>query len=348
MKLNDDDNTAVAVDVLTFGGVGINVFAGINGDNADRSGLELSDASFALAFFSERAVSKRKWTSLQAGAESIGLVNVPYLDLSVDALSVEYNNAADDGTVIDFALMVEEGTGYSFATGLGDQIDFEMDGTQGAMLQVAGNLDLSVSDFVTLSGDFAIQKTTQEVTLDDGSTVTADIMTIGAEGVSLFAGVNADSANKMGFEVNNADVALALLTDQADSSRSWTAFQSNVDFAGLVGIDSLTLGAAGISVDINTAALDGTVVDFATTEFEIPVSSENTILFDMDTELTRVGIENGTVSLGGFVVLSGGFYFEKATGGYEADINTGLSTDLVNSSRFSGLKTDLELLKDSE
>ena len=159
--------------------------------------------------------------------------------------------------------------------------------------------------------------------------MTVDALTIGASNVDIFAGVGGGSADAIGFEITGGQFALALLTDQADPARTWTALKAEVGSAGLVGFDFLTLNATGITVEMNRASvLGGPVVDFAAsaTPFAVAVGPAAEITLDFAGSrgaLTGVSVGRATLAISDYVYASGSFYFEQGSG-QTVDVVTGV------------------------
>jgi len=153
---------------------------------------------------------------------------------------VEVNSASDPlGPVADF------GGSHNLvvATGGDSSITLDAEGELGSLLRASGHLKLDVFGFVQAEGDLALQKSSGEVKLGDGSTVQADLLTLGASGLSAFAGVNGGTANAMGLQLEDVELGLALISDQDDPARSWTALSAHAGSVGVVGVPNLTLQA---------------------------------------------------------------------------------------------------------
>ncbi len=67
--------------------------------------------------------------------------------------------------------------------------------------------------------------------MNTGEVVETDLMTIGADNVSAFAGNNGGTANALGLELSNVNFALAMLTD---ATRKWTSLQAEVGSVALL------------------------------------------------------------------------------------------------------------------
>ena len=94
--------------------------------------------------------------------------------------------------------MAEAGSTFSIATGPDTSVDLTMDGDEGEMIEAAGTLEISIKEFLYLQGDFAVKSSTQTVTLNNvgADQVEVEALSIGANGVDLFAGVNRGEPTK--------------------------------------------------------------------------------------------------------------------------------------------------------
>ena len=93
-------------------------------------------------------------------------------------------------------------------------LDFE--GENGALLRAQGNVALNFFGFAIIDGLFIFEKSSSTVKLSDGSDLLVDQMLIGAVGVNAFIGLNGPGSNAgaLGFDVSDANVALALMSAQ--------------------------------------------------------------------------------------------------------------------------------------
>jgi hypothetical protein len=253
----------ITADVLTIGGNNLNAFAGVNGGyqkNTDGSyllddtgnviltgeaiGLALSDVDFGLALVSTKAVvakaatgtepaiaaaPARSWTSLQATAGSVGFVGLgDDLTIKATGVSVAINQATAPKvgeaaySVVDYSA---DKTELSVATGTGSGLELSLDGAKGNMLQASGFLQLDVYGFVQVSGNLAVSKTTETLTLSKktgvatAETVKADVLTIGGSSIDVFAGVNGGTEDAVGLSLDNISFGLALMTSQTTPAR---------------------------------------------------------------------------------------------------------------------------------
>ena len=180
-----------------------------------------------------------------------------------------------------------------------------MAASEGELLEISGNLNIGLFDFFQASGGFALEKSTATVKVN-GVDQNVDLLTLGASGVSAFVGLEGGTSSALGLELSGVDLALALMNDKVDTSRKWAALKGNADSASFIGVDGVTIASGGLSVTINRAAVDGSVVDFASMTgggLEIAVGPSETLLLDMADSagvLTRAS-GNLTLGLGGSV-----------------------------------------------
>ncbi len=317
------DGLTAEVDMFTLAAGDVDAFAGVNGSDADRSGLSLSSVDFVLALMTDRVDADRTWTSLQAQAESAAFEGVEGLTISATTLSVEINRAAVDGTLVDYASQ-----SLVVATGPSKTMTLTMDGDDGQLLRASGHMEIDAFGFFVVEGGFAFEKSTETVNLSDETTATVDLMTLGGTNVDAFAGINGGTANQMGFALGSLDFALALLSDQADPARQWTSLEANAGsavFAGIeeanagsaafAGIDGLTISATTLAVEINRAATDGTLVDYASQGLMVTTGPDKTLTLTMDGEDGELLRASGHMEIDafGFFMVEGGFAFEKST-----------------------------------
>ena len=280
--------------------------------NESALGLSLQNVNFALALMSaprptlpadapapeptDDGVDLRTWTALQASVGSAEFVGIDGLTIQVREFSVSINQnggTLGDGTTanpnttfVDFSADATKdgtvGTPLDIKTGPDSFFTMALDGK--TLLEASGRITLNVFGFFYLSGGFAFTKTTDTVTLSDGTSQTVDLMTVGAGNVNAFAGINGpyilddngtpkdftdDTVNEsvLGLSLYNVNFALALMsvpkplptpdapppepTDDGADLRTWTALQASVGRAEFVGIEGLTIQVREFSVSIN-------------------------------------------------------------------------------------------------
>jgi hypothetical protein len=286
------DGSKAKVQMLAFGGKGLNAFVGLNGPadgvyNAgtqpDAMGLSLGNVDFALALFSpqagQTATQGLKWASVKATAGSVAVVGLPAsmtvaasnlsLDLNVVDTSGATGTVIADNKVIDFA----GGNGtrkIDVITGTGTTKALDLDGRLGEYLRATGDVDLGVGDFFKLRGSLGFERRLQEVKLADGSTVKTQMMSIGGTGLDAFVGfgpyqiqqngqtiVNPDAR---GIKVSGVEFGVGLFSAAADQAgyggKRWTALTANIGaIDALVGLPpDIDLNVHTLGVDISLAS----------------------------------------------------------------------------------------------
>ncbi|MCJ8344308.1 hypothetical protein MJH12_02120, partial [bacterium] len=335
------DGNTVSVDLLTLGATGLDAFVGINGGNADEIGFKVEDVDLALSILKEKGGANRKWTSLYstiAKSEFVGLSDS--LTIESSDLLLEINKKASDGTVVDFAAK-----SLDIQTSASTSLTLNFDGARSELLRISGNLNLDIAGFFTVNGAFALSKSTETITLSDASTVTVDMMTIGANNVDSFIGINGGSDDELGFKTTGVNFGLALMTDQANKARKWTSLYATATNSSFVGINDLTVSASNVSLEINLQdSVDSLLVDYSTNILSIDTSSSTTIDLTMDGakgKLLKVSASLD-ISVFGFFKVNGDFSFEKSSKTVILSDGSSVDVDLLtlganNVSAFAGL-----------
>ncbi|NIB45244.1 hypothetical protein HBA55_37080, partial [Pseudomaricurvus alkylphenolicus] len=322
-----DDGSQVSVDLITLGAEGVNAFAGLNAGTDEALGFALEDVDLALALMSDQADSTRQWHSLKADAGSAGFLGGGD-DLVIEAstLEVVINQAGSDGSLVDYAAQA-----LTVAIGPDESLQFDMDAAAGELLQASGELNVNIANFFSVSGGFALLKSSRQMTLSDGAQVDTDLLTLGANDAAAFVGVNGGSEDATGFELSGVDLAVALITDQNDGARQWASVQAEADSAAFVGVEDLTIGGDTMSVSLNLASNDGVVVDYAAQSLEVSTGPDSSITLTMDGsdgELLRAS-GNLDINVADFFSVNGGFAFEKASEQITLDDGSQVSVDLI-------------------
>ena len=241
------DGQAVSADVLAFGGRGLSGFAGLDGDRAVRTGFSLTDLDLGLALLTDQAATGYSWLALQGLAGGIALEGLPAdIVITAEQLKLEINEAFGGAPIIDF-----KATPLAVATGDDADIVLAFDAAAGPLLRAFGDLNLALAGFFSVSGSFAFERSSAEVRLSDGSDRAVNLMTLGAENVSAFAGVNGQTPEALGLSLEDLEFGLALMSDKANAAQKWLALEGNVASVGLVGIDGLTLSAEALDLAVN-------------------------------------------------------------------------------------------------
>ena len=179
-----------------------------NGGTASATGLSLSGVDFGLALMSEKVLNApRRWLSLEASASGAAFVGVDGLTVDVSNAAVSINRASADGKVVDYSAGK---TDLSIATSSSTSLKLAMPASAGELLRASAHLALDVFGFVQLAGDFALDKRSSSLTLDNGNAVQVDLLTLGAQGASGFAGMQGGTASAQGLALSDVNLALVM------------------------------------------------------------------------------------------------------------------------------------------
>ena len=102
----------------------------------------------------------------------------------------------------------------------------------------------------TVAGDDDVRTETQ-----------VDLLTIGASGVSAFAGMNGGTDDALGLSLTGVDFALVLASEKkaeaGKAKRQWTALKAEAEEVSFVGIEGLTVSAETLKVEVNRSLRPG-------------------------------------------------------------------------------------------
>jgi hypothetical protein len=334
-------NVNKEVNLLSIGATGVSAFIGNNANTDQEVGFALENLSFGLGLFSDTA-STENWVALSGYADSVSVKGVPDLTLATSGLALEVNLASGSGTVLDFAKQ-----GVSLNTGPESAIDLAFDGEQGALLRASGSFDLGFAGFVSLSGTLGIEMTSTSVRVTDTEDdIVVDLLSVSATSVSAFVGTGGGTADALGLSISDLGFSLGIFTEAAPGARSWVAMQGSVGSVSVEGLsDVLTLESSSLSLQINQAASDDSVLDFATTVVGIEISEELTASFDFDGTEGEILKVSGQVSVAvaDFFSVAGDFSIENLSGSVRVageDVDTDVSLLTIGGSgvrAFAGL-----------
>lgn len=317
------------VGLLSIGAESVSAFIGANGGTADATGLQLTDLTFALGVFTDVEASQR-WVAVSGSATSVGLIGIPDLTLAAQTMALEVNMSSDDGSVLDFASQSVE-----LATGPDSTKTLQHDGEAGELVRASGEVEISVGGFVQVSGAIGVETGNRSVRVTDAdSDILASALIFSAASVNGFAGSNGGTDEAVGVAIEDVALTLAILTDSEDPAQTWVAVQGSIGSASIVGVnDSITLKVLDLAVEVNLAAEDGSVLDFATTPLELSISETLTTTLDFSGEEGEIAKVRGgvAISVADFFAVSGEFSIESRSGqvrvaGDEEDTDADLLT----------------------
>ncbi|MFM7864767.1 MAG: hypothetical protein ACKPHU_11180, partial [Planctomycetaceae bacterium] len=140
-------------------------------------------------------------TTLQAHVGGVQFTGISGVTLSASELNVLINRQAIDETLVDYSAAP-----LSLPTGQNTSLVLDVDSTLGPVLRASGNLTVSLFNFFSVSGSFAVDKRRETVTLSNATEVAADLLTLGGANITAFAGLHgpATSSNALGFALGEA------------------------------------------------------------------------------------------------------------------------------------------------
>ncbi|MCJ8346667.1 hypothetical protein MJH12_14080, partial [bacterium] len=347
------DSEDVEASVFTFGMYDVNAFAGSRGasDSAsDDVGIELTNVNLALALYDESA-GDRQWTSLYASVGSASILGVKDVEISATDTTLSLNQAANDGSVIDYVISEGESSATDLVIVAGTNVDgdiekvrFTFDGNEGQTARISGNLSMKLGGFASLEGGYALVSKEHQDVIVDGENIDTSLVSIALSDVSVFAGSpgKTDSLDdNIGLYFNEVDLALALFSENEGQQRTWSAIQASGD-AQFLGLDHFDISLLSSSLLLNNSASDGSVIDFAKMleddqAFSVIVGTDffgrdERVLFDIDGDrgqFLQVG-GNLTFALSDFLYVSGGFAFGQSD--FDVILASGdvVATDLLS------------------
>jgi hypothetical protein len=384
VRLNDHDpaDDPIPVEMLTIGASNVEAFAGVNGpaDESGALGLSLVNANFALAMIKPTApveTDTRSWLAVYSYVETAEFIGIEDLTMSISDIYVSVNQGSgslDDlpnETVVDFTQSdfdldpLSNPDGYlRVKTGTQPEDYVDIDYTRD-FLSAEAAVDINLFGFFYLEGTFAFEKSETLVTLDDGTPVPVQLLTVGAHVPEAFAGVNGpylidpdgngiDEPNEaaMGLSLTGVDFALAMMKPNMPSDpdveptdlRSWTALRADVVSAEFVGVEDLTIEVRDLYVAVNqgggrfNGGENTTVVDFSVYDKDgedpvdgfmaINTGNGNSVQIDFSEAFVKA---QATIELGifDFFFLKGNFAIEKSKTTVTLSDNTSVVVEVL-------------------
>ncbi|MBT7092794.1 MAG: hypothetical protein HN936_06090, partial [Bacteroidetes bacterium] len=241
--VKESDGTLTEADVLSFGALDVNAFAGLNGpgDNPEAFGLNISDADFGLAIINPTdEADDRSFMAMKAKIDSAEFLGAEDIELRSDNLQVIVNQSfgSDESTVIDFSE-----TPLAIGVGSGESLELDMDGARGELIKVEGSAELDMFGLFNVSGLMAVE-------------MVEDRFLIGIAGAKVFAGGDNKDGQAVGLEVSVDEMGILIDTsgDQAGYALSGSG---GVELVGLDGLDAQ--GLMNIEVNTTGMAVDETI-----------------------------------------------------------------------------------------
>ncbi|MBC8505088.1 MAG: tandem-95 repeat protein, partial [Chloroflexi bacterium] len=284
---------SATANLLSLGLSNVSAFLGYGEDTADEIGLDLAGMNIAIALWSEVGGTSRKWTSVQATIGTATLVGIPGLTATATGFGIEVNKKASDNTLVDY-----DTQNLVVPVGPSTNVTFTLDGDAGEVLRAFGGLTLGIDNFVTVSGNFGVEKQ---------SDATSSKLLIGAASISTFFGTPDES---MGVRITNAGFGMVLIQGTGGANKyALTASGS----AALVGFDDILDLSATLAVRVNKT---GAAVDESIVVGKEADGTPITVDIDFADGADVIGLYGAVdLTVVDFVTISGAFGFEKQVDG---------------------------------
>ena len=339
-----DDATTRTVNILKIGISNGHAFVGVGGPywvtdpdgtvHAPASaggalGIALSNVELGIALI-KPTTGAESFYAITGGGD-VALVGIDALTLSVQNLKVEVNGG-NGLRVVDFLTSFGAG-GLSVPTGSSSSVDVKF---TTPLLRATGDVTLSISQFVYISGSFAFEKGGTLTAMPRTGTTSVDmsVLKIGANDVYAFAGIGgpywvtdpdgtvhapASAGSAIGLAIENVDFGLALMkpvvTSGPASTLSYYALSATVGSVSLVNPFGVTVSGSNLVIEVNGSNDPGHVADLSTRTIVVPTSGSTSITLGgtsaWGAELLHV---EGDVTIAAFdLSLSAHVSFESTT-----------------------------------
>jgi len=306
------DGSKVDVDLMSLTAFNVNAFAGF-GAGGNRIGFELKDVNLGLAFMSDKADVSRKWTSLNAQVGSAGFVGNDDLFIGGKNLNIQINKESRDGLVVDYknnplvlssnsAAENNQSGSLKLTAGNAKTITLDMNGADGSFIAFAGDMQFKAFDFLNFESHLAFKLHTHTVVLSSGAEVMVTSLGFSKHDLSLFAGVSG-----FGFDLQDIDLNVALVTNGVDF---WVSADATANKVAFKGIDGMTVKTEKVRLQLNTAS-NGTAIDYSVKGLTINKGSNEQFTFREMTGETFMISGYLEVNLFDFVTLKGDFAFQQ-------------------------------------
>lgn len=336
VTLSDNNNTTVETSALEVG-----VYNATATITNEADSVSLGGVTVGLAYYTAIDPNDtRSWLGLKTLGGDItaaaGGVDASITDITV---SINKGLGTNNTTAVDFTKTYPDEEALLVDTGgrdeiLGEPITVRLDFTQ-PLTSFSARASLAIGDYFFAEGTFSFTDGPQsqvEVIGANNSrtTVAVTVQTVGVTDGSVFVGNNGPyqledgsfNANAVGFAMTNVDFVVVRLKEVVSSgtARSWDAVYASADSAGLVGIEDFQLAGGNIVVKVNTAAADGSVVDFTqsllsntdgTVDGKFTITTEGDDLsIDFNSNKLEV-VADVTLAIDEYVYVSGSMAFSK-------------------------------------
>ncbi|HND56339.1 MAG TPA: hypothetical protein PLV92_28170, partial [Pirellulaceae bacterium] len=196
-----------------------------------------------------------------------------------------------------------------------------MDGDDGELTEVTGNIEVQVADFLTVSGDISIRSASAEVyVLGEIDPVDVRMLTVGGKHLTGFAGLNGGTDEAIGLTFSDLEFAFAMARQSiiGADDRQWIATIAKAGDAGFVGGDVLNITGEDLTAEVTRPAGDGTFLDLKNHPLEVRTGRDDAdkLTLDLDSSAGPVTRFEGTLNLqvGNFFQSLGTYHIDKTQG----------------------------------
>ena len=204
--------------------------------------------------------------ALELSAGKVGFVGAQALEMSVSRVQVELNQVLGLAPALDAARYVVDFAASPLAvpTGTDQSRSLDLAGDRGELIRASADVTLKLGDFFYTAGSLGFEKSTQRLTLDDGSRISHDVLTVGGSGLQAFAGLDGGP-----------------LVDSNQDGRIDSQDRPGADAVGFSLADCARIReqVAGVTVnDIFLAAAGGALRKYLEIKGELPAASLNAMM----------------------------------------------------------------------
>ena len=255
------------------------IFAGIGGpSNSGAVGVKLDMANLALALFSTSGGTT--YYGISAIADSLKSVGLPGdISLSADSPNVQIDGSSDgSSTVVNFDDF-KPGSGLTINTGAVDSsknpITVNLDFTK-SILQVSGNINLGLTQYIQISGGFTFTQTANEVDISIGSSAFT-----GAKDLTFTLGTTANP-------IFSATGSLEMSFTSTTFTLTCASLQvsSAIKIGSILEVDAFSASLTNLSVDLATENISGVVDSNGVHDPVLTVTAASATLFPGNTSIT--------------------------------------------------------------
>jgi hypothetical protein len=221
-------------------------------------------------------------------------------------------------------------------------------------LQLSKLPNLSLFDFLNISGSLTFKRVPYTATLNDGTSIDTWAIVMNSADGSVFAGINGPASNSdaTGLSVAGVDGAMAIIVpkDSADKRR-WVAAAGTGNAVSLIGLPDLSISATNFAVELNKSLGTATggipnasIVDFNANPLNVLMDDGSTVTITHPASsgaLLKVATD-ATITVADFFRVNGSFGVQTSTRDVSLSDGSSVNADVLmlggkNASAFAGV-----------